>query len=475
MSADYPPSKGRRTARPKTQESDSSTRAHLRHLVTTALERANDPPEFQQEIARGGVGSIAIARDHALQRRVAIKTLHRESYAEPMLVRGFLREALVTGQLDHPNIVAVHGIGRSRELGLYFSMGLVEGQSLDRLINENRELDYDRLLMYLDIISKVCLALSYAHSRGVLHCDIKPANIMVGEFGQVYIMDWGGACLITPHTRPLDDEGERANIERTPTLRVEDPLPKLPKTKTKIIFGTPNYMSPEQARGDELDGRSDVFAIGTVLYRIVMGRPPFAARNTQAAVKKAQRCEHPPLDTSAHGGILPRNLFTIIRKAMAEWPEDRYQSMDELNKALESLLRGGGSFPARMFDPDTIIIREGEPGDAAYIVLDGELEVYQTRDGKQQSLRMLRSGDVFGETAIFASVPRTASVITRSRVALARITADVITHELDNMKPWMAALVRVLAQRFYERESVSADAQPHHATDDHDKPWWKPW
>ena len=463
MSGDKTPEQRRAKAR---AQPSASMKHALRDMIESALEHAQDPPEFQREIARGGVGSIGVAHDPALKRSVAVKTLHRESYSQPILVRGFLREALVTGQLDHPNIVAVHGIGKSRQLGLYFSMGLVEGKSLDKLIAEQGDLDYEKLIRLLDIIDKVCSALAYAHSRGVVHCDIKPANIMVGEFGQVYVMDWGGARLL---------ESERAvqEIRGTP---VRDPLPALPEQPVKMLFGTPGYMSPEQARGEPVDGRSDVFSVGALLYKIVMGHSPFFAHSANAAVKKAQQCRYPPLDTTAHGGMLPRSLFTVIRKAMANWIEDRYQTMEELAADLSMLLRGGGSFPARMLDRDTMVIQQGEDGDAAYIVLDGELEVFKTVNGKRETLRILRKGDVFGETAIFASVPRTASVITKSRVALARITADVIQHELDTMKPWMAALVRVLAQRFYEREGGHTEETTEEDPSVESKhPWWKPW
>lgn len=463
MSADKPGRGPTRALGP--EDTQPSVRSALRDLIESALAHAQDPPQFEKEIARGGVGAIALARDRALQRRVAVKTLHRESYSQPMLVRGFFREALVTGQLDHPNIVAVHGIGKSRQLGLYFTMGLVEGKSLDRMLQEQGTLDYETLVKCLGILDKVCSALAYAHSRGVIHCDIKPANIMVGEYGQVYVMDWGGARLIDT---PEDGSAQT----------VRDTLPALPAPPTKMLFGTPGYMSPEQARGEPLDVRSDIFSVGAMMYKIVMGHSPFTADNVKAAIAKAQNCDHPPLDTSAHGGVLPRSLFTVIRKAMARWPWDRYQTIEELANDLASLLRGGGSFPASMFQPDTMVIEQGEPGDAAYIVLDGELEVFKTVNGQREVLRTLRRGDVFGETAIFASVPRTASVITRSRVALARITADVIEHELDNMKPWMASLVRVLAQRFYERESDGVGGTPSAGADRQDdeaRRWWKQW
>ena len=141
---------------------------------------------YEREIARGGIGAIGIAVDRALRRQVAMKTLHARTYKEPILVRGFIREAQITGQLNHPNIVPVHDFGVDESGHLFFTMKLVEGMSLRKILAGGRQASadygysYERLLNSVEILLKVCDALAFAHSRGVLHCDIKAENVMVG-------------------------------------------------------------------------------------------------------------------------------------------------------------------------------------------------------------------------------------------------------------------------------------------------------
>ncbi len=440
----------------------------VRDLIAAALPTAEVPLQFEEVIKRGGVASIAVARDPTLQRRLAVKIMRKDSYAEPVLVRGFLREAQVIGQLDHPNIVAIHGLADDPEVGLHFSMSLVDGETLAERLARSEEPDYDGLFNFLEIIIKVCDALAFAHSRGVIHCDIKPANIMVGEFGQVYLMDWGGAQILPQH------HGDSAGDARSAMPRVRDTLPDLPAEATRgVVFGTPAYMAPEQARGEVLDERTDVFSVGALLYHFIMGQAPFVANSEIVGIHRAQACEYRPLDERVHGGLLPRSLFAITRRAMAPHPEHRYQGIEALRGDLVRLVRGGGSFPSVTATEGTVIIREGDEGDAAYIVLEGELEVFKTVDGKPVSLRRLTRGDVFGETAIFASTPRTASVVAMTDVALVRITEDVVRGELDAMKPWMAAFVRILAERFNERETHSLAELSAAAGEGAARSWWK--
>ena len=180
---------------------DGGTRSHeqrIERLIVAALPDPGQRLQLQGELARGGMGAVRLAFDATLQRRMAAKTMHASTCEHMMLVHGFLREAQVTGQLDHPNIVPIHELGRDATGQLYFTMKLVEGQSLKALIGGAPTGDLDRLFNLLEIYVKICDALGFAHARGVLHCDIKSANVMVGEFGQVYLMDWGGAQQLPP-------------------------------------------------------------------------------------------------------------------------------------------------------------------------------------------------------------------------------------------------------------------------------------
>lgn len=413
----------------------------IQQLVLAALPDPEQRLRLEGELARGGMGAVRLAFDGALHRRMAAKTMHATTYEHLMLVHGFLREAQVTGQLDHPNIVPIHELGRDAKGELYFTMKLVEGQSLKAMIGGGVVQDSDRLVNLLEIFIKICDALSFAHSRGVLHCDIKSANVMVGEYGQVYLMDWGGAQLL-PH---------RAGVDTRKWVR--DTLPPLPPAETKgLVFGTPTYMSPEQASAgrEPMDERSDIFSMGALLYEIMTGRPPYHGQTALEAVLAAQLCDIRPPDELPHvpANLYPRELVRIVMKALARRPEDRYQSVIGLKLDIMRLLRGGGNFATIRVARGQHVIRQGEVGDAAYIVVSGKLEVYKQIDEERVSLRTLGPGDMFGETAIFAASPRTASVVVLEDASLVVVTSDVIEQELASMKPWMGAFIRTLASRF---------------------------
>jgi CRP-like cAMP-binding protein len=408
----------------------------LEGLIAAALPEGAPRLSFGAELARGGMGAVRLAFDEALQRRMAVKTMHARTYDHLILVHGFLREAQVTGQLDHPNIVPIHELGRDAEGQLYFTMKLVEGKSLKELIGGEAATDHERLVHRLEIFVKVCDALSFAHSRGVIHCDIKSANVMVGAYGEVYLMDWGGAQLLP--LRPGADEAQW----------VRDSLPPLPPSETDgLVFGTPSYMSPEQASSQPLDERSDVFSMGALLYEIMVGRPPYHAKKAMDALLLAQQGDIAPPDTLVTTP-LPRELVRIAMKALRRDPDERYPSVAALQADVVRLLRGSGSFQTVRFAAGEHVIREGEIGDAAYIVLAGRLEVYKVEGGRSVPLRALGPGDVFGETSIFAASRRTASVRVVEDATLTRITSDLIEEELTSMKPWMGAFVRTLAARF---------------------------
>ncbi|HEY8378818.1 MAG TPA: protein kinase [Nannocystis sp.] len=413
----------------------------LQALIAAALPEHGPRLSFGAELARGGMGSVCQVFDEVLQRRMAAKLMHARTYEHLILVHGFLREAQVTGQLDHPNIVPIHELGRDAEGRVYFTMKLVEGQSLKTLIGGQPTSDHDRLVHLLEIFVKVCDALSFAHSRGVIHCDIKSANVMVGSFGQVYLMDWGGAQILP--LRPGAD----------PNLWVRDSLPALPRSETEgLVFGTPSYMSPEQALSMPLDERADVFSMGALLYEIMTGRPPYTGKTAMELLRLAQEGDVKPPDTVV-GVPLPRELVRITMKALSRDREARYQSVAALQADVVRLLRGSGSFQTVRVPAGEHVIREGEIGDAAYIVLSGRLEVYTVVGGERRLLRTLGPGDVFGETSIFAAMRRTASVVVIEDATLTKITRELIEEELASMKPWMGAFVRTLAARFAGSEA----------------------
>ncbi|PRP96777.1 Serine/threonine-protein kinase PrkC [Enhygromyxa salina] len=433
-------------------EQEPAVQALIDSIIFDHAERLD---RSQGEIARGGMATVEAAVDRTLRRRVALKLMHADYQRSTLAVRSFMREAQITGQLEHPNIVPIHELAVDADGRLFFTMKLVEGRTLLEILDDLRAahdrrgprglwisttLDHDELLGLIDVFLRVLDAVAFAHSRGIAHCDIKPENIMVGDFGQVYLMDWGIAKGLPE--RDGDDPTTRA-------ARVRDTLLPTPGT-THVVMGTPSYMSPEQARGErgEVDHRSDIFALGALLFEILTGHPPYQGDDAVEVLNQAKACQAVLLPHLA----IARELRRIVSVAMSPDPDQRYQSVEQLRADLRGFMRGGDNFPRQRFTKGEWLIREGEVGDAAYILVSGRCEVRKQIKGKHRPLRTLGPGDVFGETAILASTPRTASVVALTEVVAVIVTADVLEREVDAMKPWMGAFIRVLARRFSEVE-----------------------
>lgn len=384
------------------------------------------------ELGRGGMGRIHPATDRNLLRHVALKRLDKELAKEPFYRGGFIGEAQITGQLEHPNIVPVHELAISDDGVPFFTMKLIRGTDLHRWMADPSRPpgSTERLHEGLELFLKVCDALAYAHHRGVIHRDIKPENIMVADFGQVYLMDWGLARLVGK------DSGCAA---------LDAPGP----------VGTAAYMAPEQAKGHprQLDQRADVFGMGAVLYEIVSGYTPFGdAHDPDEALRRAANAEIIPIDRACEDIGVSKRIRSIVEKAVAPRREDRYQTIIELQAEVRSFLRGGLHLPRQLFLPGEVIMREGDPGDTAYMIVSGKVRAFRTKaDGEQETLLNMGPGDVFGEMALLLSEPRAASV-----EALEKVTVLVLDHRTidgslgsDN---WTGALVRALAQRFRDLE-----------------------
>ncbi len=399
-----------------------------------AAESIPTPPHLRvfAELGRGGMGRIHPATDRNLLRHVALKRLDAELAKEPFYRGGFIGEAQITGQLEHPNIIPVHELSISPEGVPYFTMKLIRGMDLHRWLGDRnrRPGSTERIQEGLEIFLKVCDALAYAHHRGVIHRDIKPENIMVADFGQVYMMDWGLARLIGK------DSGCAA-------------------LDAKGAVGTAAYMAPEQAKGDpiQLDARADIFGIGAVLYEIVSGYTIYGdTYDADEALRRAATGEVIPIDVACENIGVSRKLRSIIAKATAVRREDRYQSILELQSEVRSFLRGGLHLPRELFQPGQAIIREGDVGDTAYMIVSGKVEAYRTKDtGEVEVLGTMNAGDVFGEMALLLSEPRAASVRAVDRVTVLVLDKKTMEEGLG-ADGWTGALVRALAQRFRDLE-----------------------
>lgn len=428
------------------------------------------------EVNRGGMGVILGARDPVIGRRVAIKVLRPEFERDDRVLDEFSQEARVTGQLDHPNIVPIYDFG-SGEKSPFMVMKWVAGKSLAQLLRSARDGSRgpDQLKSFVQIVLRVCDALSFAHSRGVIHCDLKPENLMVGDHGQVYLMDWGMALVRSARTAPSEAvKSEPAGAQQqgagessaegsggaTPAWDETDSLVTTAlglEGRSGQARGTPAYMAPEQVFGllDEIDERTDVFGVGGVLCEILLGEPPNSQR-TLVGTGTPGRNWRPPRE-SRLWSQLPPELCRIASKALAPKRDDRYPSIAALRRDLEQFLEGGGWFETRAYRAGEAIVTEGEPGDTAYIIESGSCDVFRNIDGEHTLVRRLGSGDVFGEMAVFSGGVRTATVIAVDEVTVKLITGASLNRELDR-NPWVAAFVRSLARMLRETEERSSRA-----------------
>ena len=317
----------------------SSASELLDHLTS------GDRPSLSggDEIARGGMGAILRVRDEVLNRDLAKKVIledqGHEAEATAPAVRRFLEEAQVTAQLDHPGVVPVHELGVDEDGRLFFTMKLVKGRTLGtiwRLVKTGAE-DWSRTRA-IQLLIRVCDTLAFAHAKGVTHRDLKPANIMVGDYGEVYVMDWGLAKV----GGGGNEGGEPLHSSLIMTGRMapsQDP-DSGELTRVGDILGTPHYISLEQAMGGEVDARTDIYAVGAMLYELLAGHAPYAdIEDTARGALLAQTTQAPtPLEKCAPKQ--PPELIAITEKAMARDRALRYGSAEALGRDLRHFVEG---------------------------------------------------------------------------------------------------------------------------------------
>jgi eukaryotic-like serine/threonine-protein kinase len=299
MSDDVPT----RPLRADDQRTEVELVTELVDIEDVALASETDRWKPVRVIGRGGMGEVRLVRDTRISRAVAVKVLRAKLASDTAYRSRFLAEARIQGQLEHPSIVPVHDLGETGDGELYFAMKHVRGVTL-RAALKDRGGKYTRRRL-LTAFSSVCLAVEFAHRRGVVHRDLKPENVMLGDFGEVYVLDWGIAKVMHGPEAPLAD-----------TLDLPGDSPA---THAGTVLGTPNYMAPERRRG-HADARSDVFALGVILNELLEVAPELE--------------------------IAPE-LVAIVERACAHEPADRFATARELHDALERYLDGDRDLETR--------------------------------------------------------------------------------------------------------------------------------
>ncbi len=278
------------------------------------------------QIGKGGMGEVWSAQDLELRRDVAVKLIGLPGLSKANRAN-FLREARIGARLEHPGVVPTHDIGLSGESTAYLVMKRVEGLSLEQRIKnlratsasdrkEAQELLEPRAVA--QCIAKLCDALAFAHSVGIYHCDLKPANVMVGRFGEIQLMDWGIACILEEVSTPQGSEAKGYALVR----------------------GTPAYMSPEQARGavSELKASTDVFGVGAILHAMLTGKPPYIGQREEETCKMAKHGRRSDPELRDAWQQVPRELVGVCNKAMHVEPGKRYASVRALQQDLQAFL-----------------------------------------------------------------------------------------------------------------------------------------
>lgn len=286
----------------------------LSQAVFSNLRRDEDLA-LKGTLAEGGMGIIKLAEQPNLKREVAVKTL-KDEFLDQDLIERLLREARITGLVEHPNIVPLYSLSYDHRGAPLLVMKRIEGESFRSFIRGDCEppAGEDRLEFLLTVLLSVCDAVHYAHSRGILHLDLKPDNVMIGAFRDVYLVDWGVACSI--------------NEEHRGFLPLADELTE--------VLGTPAYMPPEMVdpKSGKLGTRSDVYLLGGLLFEILANRPPHEGESIKDLLYAAYRGKIGPLPKDT-----PRELAAIVRRAMAVNPARRYASAEEFRQAVANFVR----------------------------------------------------------------------------------------------------------------------------------------
>jgi serine/threonine-protein kinase len=280
------------------------------------------------ELGSGGMGDVRLAYDRHLDRRVAVKIIRKDRVGESAFFR-FLQEGQITSKLQHPNVVPIYGLYGERNGSLSIAMKLVTGRDLTKVLQDLAETtlrhetlpDELRLNRRLEMFLRICAAIGFAHSRGVIHRDLKPSNIMVGEFNEVYVMDWGLAKITADSEESDGWTGQLQQLDEQ-----SDEL----ETMEGQVLGTPLYMAPEQARGevDALDEFTDQFSLGAILYEMVTLQRMYDSTDTESTLEHVKQGQKRPVEHVDDGVTVASELEAIIEKATAPQKSDRYESVD---------------------------------------------------------------------------------------------------------------------------------------------------
>lgn len=392
------------------------------------------------DVGEGGLAKVISYFDGCLNRVVATKELREENLSDPDFLNAFITEARMISYLDHPGVVTIYDTYLNESQQLCYSMQLVEGQTLSDFLAYNVQpevVNENYLFDVLNIFTKLCETLAFVHDKGAIHLDLKPENIMLGEYGEVMIMDWGNAHL---YDSSLYEDYVRKHLpsDSNADIRLDS---------GEAIVGSPLYMSPEQTLSrEELGPASDIFSIGVVVYELLTGQRPFAAEVVTDIIEKVRTFVPPPVHEL--NPDIPLRLSHIIQKMMQKAPADRYQSAHELLNEIQAAQTSGQAFPEWEIAAGHLIFQEGDPGDFTIRIKSGRVEISKDDQGSKKVLAELGPGDVIGELSVFSNIPRTATATTMEDTVVYLMRSAEVNAEMEKLSPWVSQMINALSSRF---------------------------
>jgi len=417
----------------------------VRPGVEELLESLRNPTRVHvlSRLGEGAIGIVDRVFDARIGRVVARKTLRPELLADADVVRTFVNEAKILGQLDHGSVIPIFDTYVNDEGAPAYTMREVSGRSLAREIEMDRETGEatpQPLHRTLRIITQLTAAMAHAHDRGVIHLDLKPENIIVLEHDRLVLVDWGAARLFEP-------ERSRSRLDEAPELaqfiRVQE--------DDELLVGTPRYMSPEQtvARRSELGPASDIFSLGVIFYQLLTGRLPFRSVDLEDVMREIREMAPPTpreLDRGVH-----RRLSEIVMRMLEKQEWDRYASLEDVLRDLEEFRSSAAEFPLREFEAGETLFSEGEEGDYAGVLESGEVEIWTEVDGERRVLGRALQGEAIGELALLRESTRSASATALVPTRLRVISGTALMSEVKKLSPWILAILSGVVERFIDR------------------------
>ena len=370
----------------------------------------------------------------------ALKAPPTGAPAEEGAARVFQREGRLIGYLDHPGVVPIYDHFQGPQEEPCVALKLLAGETL------GQRLGYEAgragaplpVAEAVTIFTRIIETLAFAHDRGVAHLDLKPDNVMLGQYGEVLLMDWGNARLFDPAPyraylgKHADDEAVALLVDEPPDL----------------LSGTPHFMAPEQTcrPRSSLGPRADVFAAGVLLYLMLTGDVPFHGTDMRALFGAIQRAS--PASVRSRNAEVPERLAALCESLLVKDENARPASLHAVLADLADLRDAGQAFPRLGLQEGELLFAEGDEGDAAYALLSGRVAVRKKTAEGEQVLAELGPGEIVGEIALLTGEPRSATVEALEPTVVRVMGKAEVEAELAKIPPWVGAMVTTLGQRF---------------------------